>query len=597
MGIEWIILLLLFVEYSIFLPKVFVKAGEEPWKGYIPIYNLLVMLKVMKKPWWWILFLLAPGVNLLMLMAMNLELARAFGRFETGDTLLAIFLPHFAIPKIALKPEIQYVGPTDWKKEKDREVRKVSDMIVLALVSVGIFNVLIALYKMVGAKDKPGHKTIVKEWGDALLFAIVAASIIRAFFLEAFKIPTPSMEKNLLVGDFLFVSKISYGPKIPQTPVAFPFVHHTLPLIETKSYLNIFELPYYRLPGLGSVQRNDVVVFNFPAGDSVQLDKQNETYYQIVTDNAFRMFVMANVDRFRKESHKKLLREFYEKKEIYQRTYRNKLIEEGNLTHRPVDKEDHYIKRCVALPGDVVEIRNRELFINGKQSGNTPKMEFNYRVKMQEPIMDQDQEMRYKGLLKDNLDMAGSDLHLFAYGIKDAMVTVPNDKVEDAKKSFVLFEPIINGLGSHDTLMNLADYINDPVNFNHFYQYYPVFPNSPDYDWSNDNFGPLTIPKEGQTVKLDLKNLAIYRRIIDVYEHNDLRVKNNDIYINGKKAGTYTFKQNYYWLMGDNRQNSLDSRYWGFVPEDHVVGKGVLVWFSSDPEGGVRWNRIFKLIK
>lgn len=581
MGIEWIILLLLFIEYSVFLPKIFEKAGvTEKWKGYVPVYNLLVMIKIMKKPWWWILFMLCPGVNLLMLMAMNLELARVFNLFKAGDTLLAIFIPHALLPKIALKKEIQYVGATDWTNTQHREIRKASDMIVLALVSVGIFNVLIALYKMVGAKDKMGHKTLVKEWGDALLFAIVAASIIRTFFLEAFKIPTPSMEKNLLVGDFLFVSKISYGPKIPQTPVAFPFVHHTLPLVETKSYLNIFELPYYRLPGLGNVQRNDVVVFNFPAGDSVQLDRQNETYYQIVTDEAFALFLKNEAAPYINNS-KLLIQAFEKKKSYYKKLYRDQLIETGNYTVRPVDKEDHYIKRCVAIAGDTLQLIDRVLYVNGKKSPDTENTQYNYFITPANN--DLKNVERVKERLKEDYDIYNSDVHVLNDG--RYIITIKNKDIKDITtffggKQFV--EPMNDSLGSSS--YNLS-------------RYFSAFPNDVRYKWTNDNFGPLWIPKEGVKIDLNLDNLPLYRRIIEVYEHNALSVKGNDIYINDQKATSYTFKQDYYWLMGDNRQNSADSRYWGFVPEDHVVGKGVLVWFSSDPEGGVRWNRIFKLIR
>lgn len=580
MGIEWIILLILIVEYSIFLPKIFVKAGAESWKGYIPVYNLIVMIQVMKKPWWWIFFLLAPGVNLLMLMAMNLELARCFNLYKPGDTLLSIFLPHVMLPKIATKNEIVYTGSTDWKIEKHREIRKVSDMIVLALVSVGIFNVAIALYKAVGAKDKPGHKTIVKEWGDALLFAIVAASIIRTFFLEAFKIPTPSMEKNLLVGDFLFVSKVSYGPKIPQTPIAFPFVHHTMPVIQTKSYLDLFKLPYYRLPGLGHVQRNDVVVFNFPAGDSVQLDRQNETYYQIVTDEAFRLFVQGEGQKFINNTTL-LFNAFEKKKEYYKSIYRNQLIEAGNVAARPVDKEDHYIKRCVAIAGDTLRVVNGNLYVNGKRSGDTENMEYNYIITPTNNDLRNVEVVRER--LKEDYDITSTDVHEIGDG--RMIITIKNKDYKDIATFF-------GGKQNLERMNDSTGIFEYSVN-----RYYPVFPTDRSYNWTNDNFGPLWIPKAGATVKLDMKNLPIYKRIIDVYEHNDLAVKGNDILINGKKATTYTFKQDYYWLMGDNRQNSLDSRYWGFVPEDHVVGKGVLVWFSSDPEGGVRWNRVFKLIR
>lgn len=581
MGIEWIILLLLFVEYSIFLPKIFAKAGiAEAWKGYIPVYNLLVMIKIMKKPWWWILFMLCPGVNLLMLMAMNLELARVFNRFGAGDTLLAIFLPHVMLPKLALKPEIQYVGATDWTNTQHREIRKVSDMIVLALVSVGIFNVLIALYRLVGAKDKPGHKTLVKEWGDALLFAIVAASIIRTFFLEAFKIPTPSMEKNLLVGDFLFVSKISYGPKIPQTPVAFPFVHHTLPLVETKSYLNIFELPYYRLPGLGNVQRNDVVVFNFPCGDTVKVDEQDKTYYQLLVDNAFANFDASEGRKY--NSYEEKLAGFEKSKSYYLSLQRKTWLENGMLTVRPVDKEDHYIKRCVAVAGDSIKIVSGDLYVNGKRSGDTEKMEFFYEIRPSKmPNLSMEDLMKD---LKDNFDVNKTEFGQRLDGV--LIMNISNENVQSIAGYF-------GGIKA-------LEKTNDKPGYYHkggSHGYFEVFPNNSQYNWTKDNFGTLWIPKEGATVQLDLQNLPLYKRIIEAYEHNRLEVKGSDIFINGSKATSYTFKQNYYWLMGDNRQNSLDSRFWGFVPEDHVVGKGVLVWFSSDPEGGVRWNRIFKLIR
>lgn len=587
MGIEWIILLLLLVEYSIFLPKIFVKAGEKDWKGYIPVYNLIVMIKVMKKPWWWILFMLSPGVNLLMLMAMNLELARTFNLFKPLDTLLAIFIPHAILPKIATGKDIVYTGPTDWTNEKQREIRKVSDMIVLALVSVGIFNAFIALYKLVGAKDKKGVKTIVKEWGDALLFAIVAASIIRTFFMEAFKIPTPSMEKNLLVGDFLFVSKVSYGPKIPQTPIAFPFVHHTLPLVETRSYLHLFELPYFRLPGLGKVERNDVVVFNFPCGDSVQLDKQNETFYQIVTDQAFKEFFEGGGFKFKNDS-KKLYDEFEKVKTTLKKQYIQRQMDNGNLTVRPVDKEDHYIKRCVAIPGDTLKIIKGVLYINGKRSGDTPKMLYNYIVESEMDLGDQNV---FKNMLKENFDV---NLQSSQVGPRGFMAPFTNDQIGEIYTSYSKdkVHKMESLPGEYDTYVDRVDNVGNP-----YYSYYPTFPNDRSYNWTGDNFGPLWIPQAGATVKLTLKNLPLYRRIISVYEHNKLAVKGTDIYINDKKVSSYTFKQDYYWLMGDNRQNSLDSRYWGFVPEDHVVGKGVLVWFSSDPEAGVRWNRIFKSIE
>ena len=586
--IEYIILLILIVEYSIFLPKIFEKAGEEKWRGYIPFYNLFYMIRIMKKPWWWIFFLIVPGVNFLMLIAMNLELARVFGRFSAGDTLMAIFLPWVMLPKLAMDNSITYVGPTDWTNTKHREIRRVSDMIVLAFVSVGIFNVVVALFQLLGSKDKPGHKTMVKEWGDALLFAIVAASIIRTFFLEAFKIPTPSMEKNLLVGDFLFVSKLSYGPKLPQTPIAFPFVHHTLPLVETKSYLEIFQLPYLRLPGFGSIQRNDVVVFNFPCGDSVILDRQNETYYQVITDQAWLNFNATEGSNYKTPLEKR--NAFEAKKSYYKKMVRDMLIENDNLTRRPVDKEDHYIKRCVAIPGDVIEIRHRRLYVNGKRSGDTEKMEFNYAIKRQQGFDPAEEKENYK----ESYDISASDFRVF-----DDYVVFPTTEENAAEIKTKYKNNLIEMSDTAYGANHKFYYWHDDNNNRQGYpsRYYDVFPNDTSYNWTKDNFGPLKIPKEGETVKLDLKTLPLYRRIIHVYEKNKLEVKGNDIYINGVKTDKYTFKQNYYWLMGDNRQNSLDSRFWGFVPEDHVVGKGVLVWFSTDPEAGVRWSRIFTRIR
>lgn len=580
MGIEYIILLILVVEYFIFLPKIFAKAGQDPKHGYIPVYNWMIMIKLMKKPWWWILFLPIPGVNLLMLMAMNLELARVFKLYGTGDTLLAIFLPHIILPKIAMKEEIKYIGATDWKNESDREIRKVSDMIVLALVSVGIFNAAIAIYKIFGAKDKPGHKTIIKEWGDALLFAIVAASIIRTFFLEAFKIPTPSMEKNLLVGDFLFVSKVSYGPKVPQTPVSFPFVHHTLPVVETKSFLEIFTLPYYRLPGISKVERNDVVVFNFPAGDTVKADEQDRTYYQVITNAAFDGFINGEGKKYQTAAD--AVAAFEKKRSYYVGLIRQNLIDQNLIIKRPVDKEDHYIKRCVAVAGETIEIKDGDLYVNGKRSGDTDGMQFFYQISpektgvLNETFIEQ---------LKEDFDINAKDIQSDPRN-GNVFINIPNKHLNEVSALF----------GGRKFLKRMVDpkgvYQNLLLN-----GYFEIFPNDVQYDWSKDNFGPLWIPEKGKTKELNALTLPLYRRIIEVYEHNKLEVKNGVIYINGKVATSYTFKQDYYWLMGDNRHNSLDSRFWGFVPEDHVVGKGVLVWFSSDPEAGIRWNRIFTLIR
>lgn len=581
---EYIILFILIAEYFIFLPMIFEKAGVEKWKGYVPFYNFFVWIRMMQKPWYWMIFLLIPGVNFLMLIAMNVELARAFNRFSIVDTLLAVFLPHYMVPKIALDKEIQFVGPTDWTSTKQRVLRKQSDQVILFLLSFGIVNVLVFLFKLFGSKDKADRKSIVKEWGDAVLFAIVAASIIRAFFLEAFKIPTPSMEKNLLVGDFLFVSKMSYGPKLPQTPIAIPFVHHTMPFVHTKSYLEIFKVPYYRLPGFGKVKRNDVVVFNFPAGDSVFLDAQEQTYYSLLEIKAFQRFYQYEANNLEWGKPNTITRKYWAKRSFYLDMIRQEELEAGNIVVRPIDKEDHYIKRCVAIPGDVIYVKNNQLYVNGKPSGNTPKMQFNHKI-----MLLSDSEM-IRERLKEDFDINFDDVAKAFSNRSDTTIDIPvsNERLKDFKD---FFKENYHGMVEHP----LGFYQRNP-NY-----CFPIFPNHPSFPWTSDNFacdtlGPLKIPAAGATVKLTIDNLPLYRRIIDVYEHNNLVVKDDIIFINGKNVNSYTFKQDYYWLMGDNRQNSADSRFWGFVPEDHIVGKGVFVWFSSDPESGVRWNRIFTAI-
>ncbi len=538
-----ILLLLLILVYFASLHKLFQKAGRPGWEGFVPFYNLYVWLRIMKKPWWWMLLMVIPGVNFLMVFVLNVELARSFGKRSIGDALQAILLPWYYVPYLAYSPDIHYTGPIDFKKHK---------------------------------------KTITREWFDALLFAVIAATIIRTFFLEAFKIPTPSMEKNLLTGDFLFVSKMSYGAKLPNTPISFPFTHNTLPVFNTRSYLEIFTLPYLRLPGFGKVQRNDVVVFNFPAGDSVLANLQDRTYYAVVRDEAYRLYIQQTGDRD--------IYAFDRQKEKYMALFRNSQLSRDNVLMRPIDKKDNYIKRCVALPGDEIYIRNRQLYVNGEPSGNTPEMQFNYYVQM-----DTD-KMLTREMLKTRFDINRTEHSLESFGSKAYLRAPMTDQVAEQFRSIygnaqVREEDKDTGYyhlyASYDGQGNPSSHI----------QFMPVFPNDIRYNWTEDNFGPLRIPAEGETVSLTLENLPLYQRVIEVYEGNKLEVKDSLIYLNGQAADRYTFRMNYYWLMGDNRQNSADSRFWGFVPEDHVVGKAVMVWFSTDAETGIRWNRIFKVIR
>lgn len=358
-------------------------------------------------------------------------------------------------------------------------------------------------------KKEKKHKSEVHNWFDAILFAVIAATILRTFLIEAYTIPTSSMEKSLLVGDFLFVSKVSYGPRVPNTPIAFPLVHHTLPATKnTPAYLDWVQWPYHRMKGLGDIERNDCVVFNYPTDDL-------------------------------------------------------------QFPERPVDKKENYIKRCVGLPGDVLEIKNTALHVNGEPQEITEDMkkQFSYHVKTDRTGLNPKILMRHD-ITEGGLVSAKGDyvLHLTEES-KAAIEGFANVKS---------VKPIIETEGKRDT---------------------QVFPHSKDYDWNIDNFGPLTIPSKGSSVALNINNLPFYQRIIEIYEGNSLSVEGTDIYINGTLATNYTFQMNYYWMMGDNRHNSLDSRFWGFVPEDHIVGKALFIWMSWDKNGNgfgkIRWDRLF----
>lgn len=375
------------------------------------------------------------------------------------------------------------------------------------------------------------RKSAVREWLDAAIFAIIAATLIRTFIFEAYTIPTPSMEKTLLVNDFLFVSKISYGPRIPNTPLAVPFTHHTLPGTKyTKAYSEAVHWAYKRLPGFTDIKRNDVVVFNFPEGDTVALEQQDQSYYGLVRSLG-----------------------------------RDAVWESYHVTARPVDKRENYIKRCVAEAGDTLSIKDGVVFINSRQAPIPPESERRYTVQTNGDPLNPD---RLEELdITPNPD-ATLSAGLFLYNLTPGNVTALNKNFPVVKS----IKPYFSGEQS-------------------------VFPyDTAHYHWTEENFGPLYIPKKGATVKLDSSNIAIYDRVIRVYEGNTLEAKNGQFYINNKPADTYTFKLNYYWMMGDNRNNSLDSRYWGFVPEDHVVGKAWLIWMSYG-NGSIRWSRLFRTIK
>ncbi|MDX9882043.1 MAG: signal peptidase I [Prolixibacteraceae bacterium] len=391
-------------------------------------------------------------------------------------------------------------------------------------------------------KNPPdGKQTKLVEWIDAIIFAVIAATFIRMFFIEAYTIPTSSMEKSMLIGDYLFVSKTAYGPKLPNTPLSFPFVHHTLPLSKTrKSYVEWIKRPYKRIAGFGKIKNNDIVVFNFPEGDTVALNVQDQSYYQLV----------RSYGRERVWSDK---RNF------------------GEIIARPVDKRENYIKRCVGIPGDVIELKEGQLFVNGKPQEKFTGVQYDYRVATNGTAINK------KTL--DNMKIAEADRHTYPNSQYLYPMTDENAAKMKAMANVVSVDKMLAPFGTRDN---------------------NIFPFSEKYLWNVDNFGPLTIPKKGVTIDITMDNLPLYGRIIALYEENELEVKDSVIYINGDVAGKYTFKMDYYWMMGDNRHNSADSRYWGFVPEDHVVGKAVFIWLSLDKDQPllkkIRWNRLFRSV-
>jgi signal peptidase I len=380
---------------------------------------------------------------------------------------------------------------------------------------------------------------LIVEWIDAIVFGIIVATIIRVFFVEAYSIPSSSMEKSLLIGDYLFVSKISYGPKLPNTPLSFPFAHHTLPFTRnTPSYIEWIKLPFKRLSGFSSIKRNDVIIFNFPEGDTVVTQYPDQSYYALVRQYG---------------------REF--------------IHEQFDLVRRPVDKRENYIKRCVGIPGDQIKISGGRLIVNGIPDQEHENLQYDYFVQTDGSIIEDEQFSELGILTSDRKFNEGRSLYelpLTAGLIKE-----------------------VNGLPN---VMS----VNRFENRNPYSGIHTIFPYHRDFSWNEDNYGPLVVPGKGMEVLLSHQNLPLYHRIITLYEGNELEIKGDDIYINGEPTKVYRFSLDYYFVLGDNRHNSADSRFWGFVPEDHVVGKAVMIWLSLDKEKkfpkNIRWERMFKSI-
>ena len=486
--IHWILFFLI-IQLIHFLGtwKLYQKAGRKAWEAAVPVYNAVILMKIINRPWWWVILLFIPIVNLIMFPVIWVETIRSFGRTSTAETILVI---------VTLGFYIYYVNyAIDAKYREDRSLQ-------------------------------PG--SAAGEWISSILFAVVAATIVHTYVLQPFTIPTSSLEKTLLVGDYLFVSKFHYGARTPITSVAFPMVHDTIPGFGIKSYFKNPHIPYFRFPGFQHVERNDIVVFNWP---------------------------VDTVRKFRDASQ-----QHYDK---------------------PVDKKSNYVKRAVGLPGDSLKIVDGKVFVNN-QPLNLPE-----RAKPQ---------YSYSGYTKGE----GFDPYTLykVYGITDAFYYDPN-----TNQFFIqsLSEEAYQRLKNHPNVASIERQITpagkqDPG----------IFPNNNKVDWNRDNFGPLYIPKKGATVKMDLKSFALYRQIIETYEgremgqDNKLSVNGTQVLLNGQPIDTYTFKQDYYWMMGDNRHNSEDSRFWGFVPENHIVGKPVFIWLSLDPNASgfnkIRWDRMFTTV-
>lgn len=616
MNVLYFYLFILVHPYLSLWWKSFEQAGRKPWEALIPVYNYFVVFKLGANKPFWSLLMIFPGVHMVMWSVANVSYIRRFGYFSLLDTFQGIFFPYIIMAKIANSND-KILPETNWGNNKEMADREWGDHLALFL-ALPVLGHALALGIGAVTRHKPGKKSKVKEWGDSIWFALVAALIIRTYVFEPFQIPTGSMEKTLLVGDFLFVNKLSYGPKVPVTPLSYPLVHNTVPWVNVKSYTTLETSNYTRLPGFTKVNRNDVVVFNYPSGDTAVYDPRmpnglmGHDYHQILNDEAlfywrsnFEQTHFNEVQNFYRSnpenSYEKFLDQFGQdfidninewrsvaRKEIAAgKTYcrggmpENGLnyIEHYGLIYRPVDKRENYIKRCVGIPGDWLEIKDAVLYVNDKKAFVPEFQNLRYQTDILTPS-DKTMDERY-GLERDRgdyyTDGRGSFMNLTKAQLKQLETSFPDGQfVLDLEQQYPdsikpTASQLINNLGTFPKDL----YVNNTMT----------------------NFSKFQVPSKGQTIDINLKNIAWYRRIITAYEGHKLEEKKDGIYIDGKKVTKYTFAMNYYWMMGDNRYNSADSRVWGFVPEDHIVGKASMVWFSKSPYKGVRWERLFNIIE
>jgi signal peptidase I len=528
---EWFIIFLA-IQLLHFLGtwKLYKKAGKKAWEALIPIYNGIILMKIINRPKWWIVLLFIPVVNLLMFPIIWIETLRSFGHHKKQDYFLAI---------VSLGFYLFYINyATDSVHNPNRNLK---------------------------------FKSEIGEWISSIAFAIIVATLVHTYIIQPFTIPTSSLEKSLLVGDYLFVSKFHYGARVPSTVIAAPMVHDSLPFTGTASYLKKPQFPYTRIPGIQKIKNNDIVCFNWPA----------DTLATMWGDTS------------------------------------------GKFTYKPVDKKTNYVKRSVGIAGDSLEMRNGYFYINGKKNDlpERAKLQFYYTYESKKPIdknsfpkflIHKERTGVYKILSEywENSKVQNAikkNGNLSKIGSDSIYTEVAGSINPDFARKLKMFsvENKININLTEEEVARLSKYpLTVSINKINHEADKAIFPHIEELGWSQDNFGPIYIPKAGTTVKIDSESLPFYEQIIKNYENNDLQVVGDHIFINGVKSNSYTFQQDYFYLIGDNRHNSLDGRYWGYVPFDHVLGKPVMVWFSWDANApslvaklkSIRWDRMFTTV-
>lgn len=416
---------------------------------------------------------------------------------------------------------------------------------------------------------KKSNNVIVRKimsWVDAIVFALVAVYFVHLYFFQNYVIPTSSLEKSLLVGDYLFVSKINYGPRKPQTPLSMPLTQHTMPIFGCKSYIDAIQWEYERVPGFEEVERGDIVVFNYPAGDVATTDPAVTDFHGL----CYAIGKQLNEGKYNPENE-----DTGNSRAIYAQYYKDgyEYIENhpdlfGEIVYRPVDRRENYVKRCIGLPGEWLEIKDKVVYIDGEAIEQPENVQFNYSVELNRSITED---------IRRELDISIDDLNMLN---QFGQLPLTNANYEWFKEN--------------TNLCNKIEVIEQTYTDN-------IYPLNGGTGWTVDNYGPIWIPQKGKTVELTLENLALYERPIAAYEGNSIEIEDGKIFINGEESNSYTFKMDYYWMMGDNRHNSADSRSWGFVPEDHIVGKPLFIWLSLDKDlglfdGKIRWSRMFRSV-